>query len=203
MADGYTRLAALPAVLSVHQGCGLTNALTGITEAAKSRTPMLVLAADTAASAVLSNFRIDQDALVRSVGAVSERVHGPASMYDDVDRAYRTAVHGRRTVVLNLPLDVQAAEAPAAAPVSTPVGPLPVRPAEDAVGRRWPVWSRPPSDRCSWPVGVHARRATRSPCSPSGPVRCWPPPRSRTGCSRPRSSGSGYPAGSPRRWSPS
>jgi thiamine pyrophosphate-dependent acetolactate synthase large subunit-like protein len=92
-----------------------------------------VLAADTASSAVLSNFRIDQDALVRSVGAVSERVHGPASMVADVDRAYRTAVHGRRTVVLHLPLDVQAAAAPAAAPASRPVGPLPVRPAEDSV----------------------------------------------------------------------
>ena len=66
-------------VLTVHQGCGLTNAMTGITEAAKSRTPLLVLAADTGAAAVRSNFRIDQDALVRAVGAVAERVHTPAS----------------------------------------------------------------------------------------------------------------------------
>ena len=97
-------------MLSVHQGCGLTNAMTGITEAAKSRTPLVVLAADVAGSAVGSNFRIDQDALVRSVGAVPERVHSPGSAVDDVVRAYRTASHGRRTVVLNLPLDVQAAE---------------------------------------------------------------------------------------------
>ena len=33
-------------VCTVHQGPGLTNALTGITEAAKSRTPLLVLAAE-------------------------------------------------------------------------------------------------------------------------------------------------------------
>ena len=87
-------------MLSVHQGCGLTNAMTGIAEAAKSRTPLLVLAADVAGSAVGSNFRIDQDALVRSVGAVPERVHSPGSAVDDVVRAYRTASHGRRTVVL-------------------------------------------------------------------------------------------------------
>ena len=109
MADGYSRFASLPGVLSTHQGCGLTNAVTGITEAAKSRTPMIVLAADTAGSAVLSNFRIDQDGLARSVGAVAERVYGPASAVADVVRAYRTAVLGRRTVVLSLPLDVQAA----------------------------------------------------------------------------------------------
>ena len=32
-------------LVSVHSGPGLTNALTGIAEAAKSRTPLLVLAA--------------------------------------------------------------------------------------------------------------------------------------------------------------
>ena len=131
MTDAFSRLAALPGVLSLHQGCGLTNAMTGITEAAKSRTPMIVLTADTAASAVNSNFRIDQDGLVGSVGAVAERVHGPGSVVADVVRAYRTAVHGRRTVVISLPLDVQAAAAVAAPSVSAPSvsAPRPVRPA--------------------------------------------------------------------------
>ena len=102
--------------------------MTGIAEAAKSRTPLLVLAADTGAAAVRSNFRIDQDALVTAVGAVPERVHTPASAAADVVRAYRTAVEQRRTVVLNLPLDVQAASAP---DVPLPAVPRlgPVRPA--------------------------------------------------------------------------
>ena len=73
--------------------------MTGITEAAKSRTPLLVLAADTGAAAVRSNFRIDQDALATAVGAVAERVHTPARPPADVVRAYRTArraaPHGR------------------------------------------------------------------------------------------------------------
>ena len=112
MADAYARTSGRVGVLSVHQGCGLTNAMTGITEAAKSRTPLLVLAADTGSAAVRSNFRIDQDALVTAVGAVAERVHSPASALADTVRAFRTAVEQRRTVVLNLPLDVQAAEAP-------------------------------------------------------------------------------------------
>jgi len=124
MADAYARTSGDVAVLTVHQGCGLTNALTGIAEAAKSRTPLLVLAADTAGAAVRSNFRIDQDAAVRAVGAVSERVHTAASAVDDVVRAYGTCLRLRRTVVLNLPLDVQAApcELPDPLPAVTPWG---------------------------------------------------------------------------------
>ena len=49
MADGWARTAGRTGLLTVHQGPGLTNAMTGITEAAKSRTPLLVLAADVAA----------------------------------------------------------------------------------------------------------------------------------------------------------
>ena len=72
MADAYSRMSDTVAALSVHQGCGLTNAMTGITEAAKSRTPMLVLAAEV--SNPLSNFHVDQPALAAAVGAVSMRV---------------------------------------------------------------------------------------------------------------------------------
>ena len=110
MADAYARTSGRVGVVSLHQGCGLTNATTGISEAAKSRTPVLVLAADVAGQDVGSNFRIDQDGLVRSVGAVAERIHSASSAVVDVERAYRTAVHGRRTVVLNLPLDIQGAD---------------------------------------------------------------------------------------------
>jgi thiamine pyrophosphate-dependent acetolactate synthase large subunit-like protein len=110
MADGWARLAGRPGILSVHQGPGLTNAITGITEAAKSRTPMLVLAADVAAAAVRSNFRIDVASLATAVGATPERLHSPQTAVADVTRAYATAERERRTVVLALPLDVQAAE---------------------------------------------------------------------------------------------
>jgi thiamine pyrophosphate-dependent acetolactate synthase large subunit-like protein len=133
MADGYSRLAGRPAALSVHQGCGLTNAMTGIAEAAKSRTPMIVLAAATAAAAVNSNFRIDQDGLAASVGAVAERVHSPASAVADITRAYKSAVHGRRTVVVSLPLDVQAAPHAAAVPPTGSAPPALARPAASAI----------------------------------------------------------------------
>src|SRR5215213_1497870 len=110
MADGYARVSGRIAAASVHQGPGLTNAVTGLTEAAKSRTPLLLLAADTPAAALRSNFRIDQAGLVEAVGAIAERVHGPATAMADVARAVRRARVERRAVVLMLPLDVQAAE---------------------------------------------------------------------------------------------
>lgn len=112
MADAYGRMSGKVGIVTTHQGCGLTNAVTGIGEAAKSRTPMLVLTADTQGAAVRSNFKIDQDALARSVGAIAERIHSPESAVADTVRAYRTAVNERRTVVLSLPLDVQSASAP-------------------------------------------------------------------------------------------
>ena len=108
MADGYARVSGELTACSVHQGPGLTNAITGLAEAAKSRTPLLVLAADTPAAALTSNFRIDQDALVESVGAVAERIHGAATAIADAVRAARRARVERRAVVLMLPLDVQA-----------------------------------------------------------------------------------------------
>ena len=120
MADGYARVSGRLAACSVHQGPGLTNAVTGLTEAAKSRTPLLVLAADTPAAALRSNFRIDQSALVEAVGAVAERVHGPATAMVDVARAVRRAQVERRAVVLMLPLDVQAAECDPALPPPLP-----------------------------------------------------------------------------------
>jgi thiamine pyrophosphate-dependent acetolactate synthase large subunit-like protein len=128
MADGYARVSGRMAACSVHQGPGLTNTVTGLTEAAKSRTPLLVLAADTPAAQRYSNFRIEQDALVAAVGALPERVHGPATAVADVVRAVHRARSERRAVVLMLPLDVQAMEideAPvaAAAPELDPPAP--------------------------------------------------------------------------------
>ncbi|HEU4397764.1 MAG TPA: thiamine pyrophosphate-binding protein [Actinomycetota bacterium] len=127
MADGYARVSGRVGIASVHQGPGLTNALTGLTEAAKSRTPLLLLAADTPAAAVHSNFRVDQALACAAVGADVERVHTPQTALQDVERAWRRARNHRRTVVLLLPLDVQAAELPRSAPAAA--GPPPRSPA--------------------------------------------------------------------------
>ncbi|HEX7264707.1 MAG TPA: thiamine pyrophosphate-binding protein [Candidatus Dormibacteraeota bacterium] len=110
MADAYARVSGRLGVCTVHQGPGLTNAITGLTEATKSRTPLLLLAGETSATAIRSNFRIDQAALVASVGALPERLNSPATAVDDALRAARRARAERRPVVLMMPLDVQSGE---------------------------------------------------------------------------------------------
>ncbi len=130
MADAYSRATGRVSVLSVHQGCGLTNALTGIAESAKAHTPVLVLSGDTAAGDVRSNFFIDQDAAVAAVGAIPMRIHSARTATADAARAYRVALYERATVVLSMPIDLQDEDAPdpvAPEPVAapTPAGPSP------------------------------------------------------------------------------
>jgi thiamine pyrophosphate-dependent acetolactate synthase large subunit-like protein len=106
MADAHARVSGTLGCVSVHQGPGLTNAMTGFTEAAKARTPLILVAADTPAGAVKSNFYVDQDKLAEAVGAVPVRVNRPATAFEDTERAIRVAFAERRAVLLNLPLDV-------------------------------------------------------------------------------------------------
>lgn len=121
MADAYARMSGKVGVVSVHQGCGLTNAGTGISEAAKSRTPMIVLAAEAPAHLIHSNFTMDQRDYARSLLATPVRVNSAETALSDTLRAYKTALRERRTVVLNLPTDVQAQNA---------VGDIPTEPVE-------------------------------------------------------------------------
>jgi len=107
MGDAYAKATGELTLVSVHSGPGLSNAITGIAEAAKSRTPLLVLAGDVPTGNVKSNFYFDQAELVRSVGAVSERTYTPQSARGDLLRAVTRAMRDRQTVVLSLPLDVQ------------------------------------------------------------------------------------------------
>jgi thiamine pyrophosphate-dependent acetolactate synthase large subunit-like protein len=119
MADAYAKATGELTLVSVHSGPGLSNALTGIGEAAKSRTPLLVLAGDVPTGAVKSNFYIEQAEMVRSVGAISERAHGAATAREDTLRAATRALRDRQTVVLSLPTDVQDAPCPGSLPPLT------------------------------------------------------------------------------------
>ncbi|MGC5583839.1 thiamine pyrophosphate-binding protein [Ornithinimicrobium sp. W1665] len=134
-ADGYARVSGRPAAVSVHQGCGFTNAMTGIAEAAKSRTPLVVVAAEVREPR--SNFFVDQEAMARAVGAVPHRVTSGEEAVAQTVAALAEAVHGRRTVVLNLPLPVQGHEVPAGAldGVGLPPAPDPVEPSAGDVQR--------------------------------------------------------------------
>jgi thiamine pyrophosphate-dependent acetolactate synthase large subunit-like protein len=136
MGDAYAKATQELTLVSVHSGPGLTNALTGIGEAAKSRTPLLVLAGDVPTGAVKSNFHIEQAEMVRAVGAVAERIHTPASAREDALRAVTKALRDRQTVVLSLPTDVQDAPFPGRrAPLVLPPAPGPLHPDPASVVR--------------------------------------------------------------------
>ena len=107
MADAFSRATGRVSIVSLHQGCGLTNALTGITEAAKCHTAILVLTGDTASGDTTSNFHIDQDAAVLAIGATPTRIGSAATAIADTADAFRLALHERRTVVLSMPVDIQ------------------------------------------------------------------------------------------------
>jgi thiamine pyrophosphate-dependent acetolactate synthase large subunit-like protein len=136
MADAYAKATQELTLVSVHSGPGLTNALTGIAEAAKSRTPLLVLAGDVPAGAVKNNFHFDQAAMARSVGAVAERIHTPATAREDMLRAVTRALRDRQTVVLSLPTDVQDAVLTGSTPpLALPATPGPLHPDPASVRR--------------------------------------------------------------------
>jgi thiamine pyrophosphate-dependent acetolactate synthase large subunit-like protein len=105
MADAYARVSGEVGIVTVRSGPGLTNALTALTEAAKSRTPLLVLAAE--ASRQDADGYVDQPGLAAAVGVLPDRVSAASTVRNDLRRAYRTALLERRTVLLSLPLDVQ------------------------------------------------------------------------------------------------
>ncbi|MEJ7820283.1 MAG: thiamine pyrophosphate-binding protein, partial [Rubrobacteraceae bacterium] len=158
MADGYARVSGKVGVCSVHQGPGFTNTLTGLVEAAKSRTPLVLLAADTPAATLWSNFKIDQAAFATTSGAIAERVHSPETAAADTARALHRAQVERRPVVLNIPIDLVEMDAPDDAP-AVPEKPIlePPRPSERTVAEVADLL-----EACERPVIVAGRGAVLS-----------------------------------------
>ncbi|WP_032367782.1 thiamine pyrophosphate-binding protein [Rhodococcoides fascians] len=126
MADAHARMSEQVTVLSLHQGCGYTNALTGIVEAAKSRSPLLVLTAE--ATDPKSNFYIDQESIARGCGAIALRIRSAATAVADLVDAYDICATQRQTVVLNIPIDVQDCILPGPISIAPPLARMPPRP---------------------------------------------------------------------------
>ena len=110
MADGYARVGGKLGVCTVHQGPGVTNTLTALTEAVKARTPLLLLAGDVATTAMYQNLDVDQDAVVGSVGAGVDRIREANTAAEDIALAVRRAEDERRPIVVSIPIDVQQQE---------------------------------------------------------------------------------------------
>ena len=215
MADGYARVSGRVGVCSVHQGPGFTNTMTGLTEAAKARTPLLLIAGEAPAAALRSNFRLDQAGLAETVGALAERVHSGETAAADTARAFRRAEAERRPVLLSMPLDVQAEPPPASSPSAAeahrprrcraltphsprrpiaPPLPLPPSPKSRTSSPRLAARSSSPAAAPSSPTPASRSRRSATRSAPSSP-----PPRWATACSRARHGRSASPAASPRR----
>jgi 5-guanidino-2-oxopentanoate decarboxylase len=119
-ADGWTRVMGRPALAMVSQGPGLTNCLTALTEAVKSRTSMVVVAIDAPRSSRHGNLNVDQVGVCERLGASVEAVRSAATAVPDTARALHRAVVERRPVVLMVPLDLIHAEVPAGREVGSP-----------------------------------------------------------------------------------
>lgn len=135
MATGYARAAGRVGVATVTHGPGLTNTVTALVEGARGRTPLVLIAGDTAVHDSTNLQDIDQRELVATTGAGFLQVRTPESAVEDLALAFRQALLERRPVVLDVPADFQWAEVPYVAVDRTPPDAAPPALDEDALDR--------------------------------------------------------------------
>jgi thiamine pyrophosphate-dependent acetolactate synthase large subunit-like protein len=105
MADAYYRATGEVAVCTTTYGPGLTNTATGLAEAVKHRSGVLVLTGDQPTGGPRP-IDIDQSAFAAALGARTIRVTDPATARGTVDRALELARGDPCPVVLSLPADM-------------------------------------------------------------------------------------------------
>jgi acetolactate synthase-1/2/3 large subunit len=104
MADAYHRASGKIAVATVTYGAGFTNSLTALTEAAKARTPMVVVVGE-APTTGLRPWDIDQLMVAQGLGVLTRTVAaGNAARV--TEEAWATARRERRPVILSIPYDL-------------------------------------------------------------------------------------------------
>jgi acetolactate synthase I/II/III large subunit len=105
MAAGYASVTGDVGVATVTHGAAVSNAVTSLIDAARSRRPLLVIAGDTPASDKHNLQNLPQAEIIAPTGAGIERVRTPETVYDDLQQAMRRAIVERRPIVLEVPLD--------------------------------------------------------------------------------------------------
>ncbi len=143
-ADGYARASGKPGVLLTHLGPGLTNAATGVANAALDSVPMVVIAGDVPSYYYgrhpHQEMNLHQDAdqfeIFRPFAKRVYRVDRAEDMPRIVERAFHLSQSGRPGVVLvDVPMDLFSADLPQGAFFQMPT-PL-VRPTiDDAAAAR-------------------------------------------------------------------
>ena len=132
-AAGYGRTTGRLGVAAVTHGPALTNTVTALIEGVRARTPLVLLAGDTAVVDRDNLQNIDQRSVILPTGAGFVQVRSPETVPEDIARAFRGAELERRPVVLNIPADFQWHDVEYRPPQQRPVVRQPVRPSEDAL----------------------------------------------------------------------
>jgi acetolactate synthase-1/2/3 large subunit len=128
-ADGYARASGKPGVLLTHLGPGLTNAATGVANAALDSIPMVVIAGDVPShyhgrhphQEVNLHQDADQFQIYRPFCKRVYRVDRPEDLPRIMERAFHLASSGRPgPVLVDVPMDIFSADLPVNAFQKTP-----------------------------------------------------------------------------------
>src|SRR5437764_9854968 len=120
-ADGYARASGKPGVLLTHLGPGLTNAATGVANAALDSIPLVVIAGDVPSyyfgrhphQEVNLHMDADQYQIYRPFCKRIYRVDRPEDLPRTVERAFHLAQSGRPgPVLVDVPMDIFSADLP-------------------------------------------------------------------------------------------
>ncbi|MHA4778812.1 thiamine pyrophosphate-binding protein [Streptomyces sp. MSC1_001] len=120
MADGWSRMSGRVGVASVTHGPAVTNAVTSLIEAVRSRSRVLLLTGDTPSEPTHFQ-RLDLAAVAAMAGAGYEKVHKPSELVRTLDRALRRVVAEDRPVLLDLPVGLVRKDAGPQPPVARPL----------------------------------------------------------------------------------
>src|SRR5699024_5993733 len=102
MGDGWARSSGDVAVVSITHGPALTNTLTALIEAVKSRSSMVLLTGST--PDVHDHFQfVDIEGFARYAGAGFVKVRPAAELYSALDKAFTLANTGQMPIILDIP----------------------------------------------------------------------------------------------------
>src|SRR5260370_5003022 len=102
-ASGYAHVTGRLGVATVTEGPGLTHGVTALTDAARARRSLLVIAGDVPVTDRGRIHKISQRDVVAPTGAGFELVRSPASLLTDLETAVRRVLIEHRPVVLSVP----------------------------------------------------------------------------------------------------
>ncbi|GGX41484.1 acetolactate synthase [Tateyamaria omphalii] len=105
MAQGYAQVSGKVGVATVTHGPAVTNCITALTDAARAKMGIVLMAGDTPGSNPLHLQNTDQRAAATLCGAGFEQLRAPETALEDLARALYLAKTESRPVIFNMPAD--------------------------------------------------------------------------------------------------